>query len=160
MTIAADNMTRPETTLQVLDLFRTQASLYARLETLAARQRQLIVEDDAGRLMAVLAERRRLTESLSAIGRQLAPVREEWAGWSLRFTPPQREEADRLVADAERRLRGLMDADDHDCRLLAAKKETASRALRTAHSGSRAMSAYRPAPAQTAGRFDSGSEEA
>lgn len=151
---------QPDSTGAVLELFRAQAELYGRLEACAERQRPLIVEDDATRLMAVIADRRRLTEQLTAIGQRLAPVRAAWTEWCARFSPAERVEADRLVAEAERTLRGLMEADDHDCRLLAAKKETAARALRATQSGSQAMSAYRAPAPSSASRFDSGGEGA
>jgi len=59
-TVAADGAE------EVLGLLRQQAALYERLENFAQRQRFLVAEDDPSPLIALLADRQRLSAELAA----------------------------------------------------------------------------------------------
>ena len=138
---------------EVLPLLREQAGLYARLETLANRQRSLVTGDEVGPLLMLLADRQKLSESLVQIGHRLAPIRRDWSACRERLEPSQRVEAERLIGEARDRLRRIMQMDEQDARVLAARKETAAKTLQAAHSTSQAAQAYR-GPRAAAGRLD------
>ncbi len=137
----------------VLKLLREQAARYNQLETLSERQRSLISEDDVGPLLALLVDRQKLSERLAQIATLLAPVRREWATYRTRFAPGQRAEADRLLGDAGEGLRRIIERDEQDARVLSGRKQAVAGVLRTTHSTSQAISAYRT-PAGRAGRLD------
>ena len=142
-----------------LTLLRAQATLYARLESLAARQRSLISREDAGPLLALLADRQRLSTELIDVAARLEPVRRDWRAYRQRLDPVQQKEADQLVAEVEDRLRRVIDGDERDARLLAARKQSVAQSLRSTHATSEAIGAYR-APVDRAARLDHWDEDA
>jgi hypothetical protein len=148
MTVAA--VESPE---DVLTLLRRQASLYAGLESLATRQRSLVTEDEVSPLLGLLGERQKLSQELSVIATSLAPSRKEWAVYRRRFTPSQRTEAERLLQDINGRLQRIIETDEHDARVLSARKQAVAQTLRATHSTSQAISAYR-APTSRPRRLD------
>lgn len=137
----------------VLDLLREQASLYAKLESLAARQRSLVTEDDVGPLLGLLADRQRLSEQLTRLSTRLAPVRGEWETCRRCLSPAQQAEADRLLSDAGGRLRRIIESDEQDARVLSGRKQAVATALQATHSTNQALRAYR-APTGRADRLD------
>ena len=137
----------------VLRLLREQAASYNRLEALCTRQRSLVSEDDVGPLLALLVDRQKISDRLTQIAARLAPVRCEWAAFRTSFTPVQRAEADQLLGDAGDRLRRIIEHDEQDARILSGRKQAVCDALRTTHSTSQAISAYRVASGRT-GRLD------
>lgn len=137
----------------VLDLLREQASLYAKLESLAARQRLLVTEEDVGPLLGLLADRQRLSEKLTRLSTRLAPVRREWEACRRCLSPAQRDEADRLLGDAGGRLRRIIESDEQDARVLSGRKQAVATALQATHSTNQALRAYR-APTGRVDRLD------
>ena len=158
MTTAIDNTAcPPETPEEILLLLREQIPLLARLESCASKQRSLITGDDTGSLLSLLADRRKISSKLADIGSRLEPIRREWAVHRERFTPAQRDDADRLLTDIQERLARVMTSDEQDARLLAARKQASAETLRTTHSMGQAISAYRTA-APAAERVDQWNE--
>jgi hypothetical protein len=137
----------------VLKLLREQAASYDRLEALSNRQRSLVSDDDVGPLLALLVDRQKISDQLTQIAARLAPVRCEWVAFRTSLTPVQRAEADRLLGDAGDRLRRIIEHDEQDARILSGRKQSACNALRTTHSTSQAISAYRVVSGRT-GRLD------
>lgn len=128
----------------VLALLRDQAALYARLESIVERQRTLVTRDDTTPLLVLLADRQRLSRTLSDVGRQLAPVRHDWAAYRRRLDAAQRQEADRLVEETANRLRRVIESDERDARVLSARRDITSHALRTMQAGTPVRTAYMP----------------
>lgn len=143
----------------VLHLLRDQVSLYGELEALSSRQRLLVVGEDVGPLLSLLADRQRLSERLARIAVRLAGVRQEWPRYRARLSPVQRAEADKLVGEAGTRLRRVIECDEHDARVLSGRKQTVREALKDTHGTSRAIAAYRVATAPV-GRLDGASQQA
>lgn len=149
--------TPPRSDAPVMELLRDQAALYARLESHARRQRHLVCGDDAAPLLAVLADRQRLALELAQIGTSLAPIRRDWESYRGGLNEQERGEADRLVAETAACLQRVIESDEHDARLLSARRTLTARDLQTTRAGGSAISAYRPTTeAGTArhGRFD------
>lgn len=142
----------------VLDMLREQASLYARLEVYARRQRELVSGDDTGPLLAVLADRQRLSAELAELGATLAPYRRNWERYRGGLNEVGRSEADRLVAETAACLRRVMESDEQDARLLSARRTLTVREMQSTRAAGTAMAAYRPTADVSAGgrptRFD------
>jgi hypothetical protein len=139
-----------------LALLREQAGLYEKLERCAVHQRSLIAAEDAAPLLALLVDRRRLSSRLAEIAARLALVRDDWTGHRGRLPSSEQAEADRLWNDSRARLRRLLDGDERDLRLLAARREAVNTAMRRLRSTGEAVAAYSAAlrPAPRAGRLD------
>ncbi len=137
---------------EVLSLMRTQATLYERLDTLTANQRSLIAADDTSTLLAHLSQRKKVVDALSQIAGRLAPVRHDWPAVRRRFSEGEGAEADRLIADVEKRLRRMIQRDEEDVRVLSARKQAVSQTLRAAHATGQALTAYRAPVLATRGR--------
>ena len=142
----------------ILGLLRRQVPLLAKLESYASKQRTLITGNDAGNLLSLLADRQKIAAELADIHTQLEPIRAQWTQERERLDASQQDEADRLVADIQQRLSRVMQTDEQDVRLLAARKQSTAQTLRSAHSTEQAISAYRT-PSGTAERVDRWSEE-
>jgi hypothetical protein len=132
-----------ETNVHVLSLLHTQATLYEKLEDCSARQRSLIGLDDSRPLLDLLAERKAITDALAKVADLLGPVRRRWEMIRDTFTPEQKREAEDLLGSVKGCLKRLMERDEVDARMLAAKKQLTARALGATHSSTQAISAYR-----------------
>lgn len=126
-----------------LGLLRRQAGLFTKLVQLAEKQRNLVSQADTRPLMALLAERQRLTVGLTEISHELAPARRDWVSTRNALTSVEREEADGLVTQVRERMRELIDSDERDAQVLAARKGVVARELRETRTIGQAVSAYR-----------------
>ena len=143
MTVTDTTVDPRETPEEVLGLLRAQIPLYIKLESHALRQRSLITGDDSRSLLSLLADRQRISADLARLASRLKPVRRDWASYRQGFTPAQREEADRMLAEIHEHLQRVIETDEQDARLLAARKQAVADELRATHSASQAVSAYR-----------------
>ncbi|MCH7924540.1 MAG: hypothetical protein IIC51_03305 [Planctomycetes bacterium] len=127
----------------ILALLREQVDLYGELAGYADEQRSLITREDTGPLLAVLAKRQELSSRLGDVVQRLEPVRRDWVTHRSRFDSTQRLEAKDLLADIRSRLRDLIDRDEEDVRMLSARKQAVTSAMRSTHSTGQALCAYR-----------------
>lgn len=126
----------------LISLLRRQVAIYARLEQLSARQRDLITTEDQQQLLSLLAERQKLVDELSVLNQRLTPLREYWRNHRETVAPALRGEADQLVNQAADILRRVLGADEQDARMLSARKaQTAKQVSALAH-GRQAFDAY------------------
>lgn len=131
---------RPEERIAML--LTEQRDLYRQLSRLADQQRGLITGDDPERLLAVLAERQRLIERLTAIGRELKPLQANWRHLRENLTAQQVDRIDALVNEVNALLSEILKRDEADTALLSARKSETSQAIGTVQAGRRAGSAY------------------
>lgn len=157
-TAELSGMDMTESRATTIELLKTQVSLYTKLESLSSRQRSLVAADDVGPLLALLADRRRVSEQLTTIAKKLAPVRKNWSAHREGLSQDQRTEADRLLNDSRLRLKNVMESDELDARVLSGRKQAVASVLRKTHSMGEAISAYRPSVggADRAPRMDHG----
>jgi hypothetical protein len=145
-----------------MGLLRRQCDLHRGLQRMAARQRRLVHEDDPGSLLSLLNDRRALTESLLEVGRQLAPVRENWPAVRESLAPADRAEADDIIAEIDRLLAQVIDSDEEDARLLSTRKAQVAGEMTSLRADRQAAAAY-AATSRAAGsggaRLDRMSEE-
>lgn len=127
-----------------------QRTLYRRLSTLAARQRSLIVQDDARRLMELLSERQTLVDGLTGLSRRLAPYRENWTTLFAELDDAGRREVSGLLEEANTALGTILRDDGRDCEALAAKRDEISQRLSERITVGAASGAYVSAGANTA----------
>ena len=138
----------------LLGLLREQEAMYAELLGLACRQKSLVAQEETGPLLAVLAERQRLSSSLRRVAGELEPVRRDWNQVRSQLSDGQRDEADELLGRAGEHLRRVIESDEEDARLLAIRKASLPGQLHRAHAGISAMNAYRErtVPSRSSGK--------
>lgn len=127
----------------ILDLLREQAALYSRLETFARKQRSLVAQEDTGPLLALLADRQKLSTELQRLASRLEPVRRDWMRHHDRLAPAEQREADALLAEVRGRLQRVLESDEQDARVLAGRRQTIDGALKTTHAAGQVASVYR-----------------
>lgn len=143
MKSTASATSRPRAPENTLALLREQVVLYTELAGYADEQRSLISMEDTGPLLSVLAKRQALSAKLGDVVQRLEPVRRDWETYRSRFDSAQRLEAEGLLADIKSRLRELIDRDEEDVRMLSARKQAVTSAMRSTHSTGQALCAYR-----------------
>lgn len=131
----------------VIRLLGAQRDLYALLARLADRQRGLITGNESQQLLKVIAERQRVLSALGQIGERLKPFRERWQEVRGRMSPQERTTVDEVVADIQRQLAAIIEKDEKDVQLLAARKETATQSMKSIKRGREAGAAYAAAAA-------------
>lgn len=145
----------PESVYRALvRLLESQTSLYGQLDALSDRQRAIIEEDDADRLLSVLGERQTIVDRIAMTNRDLEPVRSVWERILERVRSDWR-------ADVAKRLDGLSvlagriaRRDDEDRQKLAARRNAIAGELASMTTTKRAVSAYGQAsPDSRAARF-------
>lgn len=126
----------------VMGLLGKQLELYRRLEQLADEQRRLIEIDDARPLLRLLSQRQKLTASLTQLGADLAPYRKRWDEIRSALVPAKRQVLDDMLDESRVRLRKILDKDDADGRLLAARKARIAQSMGTLETARRTLDAY------------------
>ncbi len=133
----------------ILDLLERQVRLYRALRRLVDRQRPMIVRDQTAPLLTLLAERQKLTAELGTLSAQLNRYRQDWARVREALSTPQRERAERQIGEVEQMVRGLLETDEADARLLGARKAATRQAMGELAVGHRAAAAYQQASHST-----------
>jgi len=126
----------------LLALLRRQNDVYRRLRVLADRQKALVAEDDVQPLLALLAERQKLVDSLVELNRQLAPYRADWTARYSRLDAATRKEVAALLEEANAALGAVLLGDQRDSAALEARKRDLGGRLSTTDAASRASHAY------------------
>ncbi len=127
---------------RVIDLLGRQLVLYRRIEQLADAQRKAIEVDDTRPLMRLLSQRQKLTTALTKLDAELTPYRERWDGIKEALPPAERRGLDEMVKEAGERLRRILDQDEADGRLLAAKKNHMTHSMSELETARRTLVAY------------------
>jgi hypothetical protein len=133
-------MDRPDE--RVAALLTEQRDMYRQLSRLADQQRGLITGNETERLLAVLAERQRLVERLTATGRELKPLQANWSSVRDSLSPQQAGDVDALVGEVKALLTEILERDEADTALLSARKSETSQAMGTLQVSRRAGTAY------------------
>lgn len=135
----ADGKARPA---WVADALVRQLEFYQRLDTLSARQSELISDDNTDGLLAILGERQALIDRITEIGARLEPVRAAWEAFLLGLPGPTREQIGTLV-DALGALAGrVAERDEADRRRLEERRAVVGAELTTIGRGRSALAAY------------------
>ncbi|QOJ14277.1 MAG: flagellar protein FlgN [Planctomycetia bacterium] len=137
-------MTSPATPdpRSVIALLTEQRRLYTELRTLSQRQRGLISGDQPEELLNVLRDRQSLVAALARLNHDLAPFRRNWEATYSALPEGDRTQAAELLSDVSALLRTILQSDQEDGALLAARKQLVARELAEIDSTRTAASAY------------------
>ncbi len=139
---------------EVVSMLRKQASLFSRLEGFARRQRMLVVQEDTRPLLALLAERQKLSLELARVSQQLAPVRENWNSYRESLSVAERGEAAGLLDEIRDSLSRVIQSDEEDARSLGVRKQMVRQSLQASQIKGAAVGAYRASLAPSGRRLD------
>lgn len=126
----------------LIHLLSEQRELYVRLGMLTDSQRSLITSDQPQRLLTVLSERQKLIDRLECLAEKLRPYQKQWARLRSELAPVETEQVDRLLAEVDALLAGILTKDKADAQLLAARKGVVGQAMTTLKTGKQAKAAY------------------
>ena len=127
---------------EAMDLLKRQLGLFKQLEQLTDAQRQAIEFDDTRPLLGLLSRRQKLTSALTQLSAELAPYRRRWADTKETLAPTERDALDELLEEARERLRRILDHDEADGRLLAARKSRMVESMGELDTARRTLVAY------------------
>lgn len=136
---------------ELVRLLSHQRTLYRRLRLLADRQSALVLEDDNGLLLELLAERQRLIDGLAGLNAKLAPYRAHWTEVYNVLDGVTRKQIAEMLEEANATLGAILKHDGQDCGRLSAKREGTAARMATVETGSRVCAAYSSARAVTGG---------
>lgn len=127
---------------RLLDLLARQVRCYERLQQLGERQRGLICGDQPEALLNVLRERQAQVAELGQLNEALAPFRRDWSGTYRLLDPDQQQRANELLGRMNGMLRVILDSDDSDGQLLAARKQAVGQEIAGMRDRRTAQAAY------------------
>ena len=126
----------------IVALIEQQASLYQRLKRLASRQRDLVRSEDSSRLLSLLAERRTMTDELTASAGHMAHVRAKWDELGAELSQMQRDRTERLLAEIRTAASEIMASDSQDMGLLQVRKRRVGEELKRLPARGAMLTAY------------------
>lgn len=129
---------------RLIALLREQRDLYLRLRDLSERQRNLISGDRPEMLLDILRDRQTLVMALARVNEQLSPYRCEWDKTYADLAPATRREASGLLDEINGTLRAILQSDQEDGELLAARKQALGHSLGDLRGARAAGAAYAP----------------
>ena len=126
-----------------LSLIEEQAEVCQRIARTADGQRGLISGDDPSALVALLADRQKLTNRLGVLSGRVGMMQARWR--ELREVVPeaQRRRAEGLARRIAETLRDVMERDEEDVQRLRVRKLEAERELSDVSRERGALDAYR-----------------
>jgi hypothetical protein len=137
-----DQTTATSTVKDIAKLLIQQRELYRMLGRLSERQRGFITGNEPERLLALLAERQRLIERLTAIQRRLKPYQADWRRIREGMGGDEGRQIDALVGEVDGLLAEILRKDEADTALLSARKQETGRAIGVVQAGRSAGAAY------------------
>ena len=154
MSPTKENRTNDSGGALVLSLLRKQRGLYADLSNLAQRQRSLIAANNTTGLIALLGDRKKLTDSLVQVGKQITPHRKDWPSALAKLSPELRKEADSVLVDVGIILKKIKELDEKDARVLSTRKAKVAESLKGVQTQRTAVSAYASAASPANSRIN------
>lgn len=131
---------------RLLKLLTEQRALYQRLQELSRLQRGLISGERPELLLNILRDRQKLVSALAEINQQLTPFRQDWEGVYEQLPEDARRAASELLRQINEMLTVILDTDQEDGALLAARKQSVADSLADLAGGHAANTAYGRAP--------------
>ena len=139
---AAPGAPQSQTAGALLGNLERQLAFFGRLDQLSERQSKLVSAADTQPLVAILAQRRKITSDLAALTHKLPksssgspPGAEQWSN-------SDRQRANEMLARIREHLQKLIKRDAADARILATRKNQTQAGIAAIHSGQRAVTAY------------------
>jgi FlgN protein len=129
-------------TRDVIGLLTEQRDLCRQLKHFSERQTSLITGDNPEQLLAILADRQQLLDRLDVLARRLKPYQQNWREYRATLNNVDGAMADRLIGEVNTLLSAILEKDDADARLLAARKDVTARAITGLNHTKKAEAAY------------------
>lgn len=139
---------------RLINLLNQQRLLYRQLQELAQKQSGLVNGSDPEMLLRVLAGRQRLIDRLTALDKELEPIRRDWQEIAQMIPPQQRQEAQSLVESVQEILGEIIARDETDSQTLGRQRERVAGEIRTATAGRRVNNLYAKAGPVGPSRLD------
>lgn len=136
-----DSANMPDET-RLLALLEEQRGLYDRLRLLSERQRNLISGDRPEMLLDILRDRQLLVNALARVNESLSPYRRSWESIYAGLSAEVRERVTTLLEEINSALRLILQSDQEDGALLAARKQSVSREIEEIGGARTANAAY------------------
>ncbi len=127
----------------LLDLLARQRDLYQELQGLSARQQSIIAQGQTEQLLLVLSERQVLVDRLTAINKDLAPLRGRMSELTDGASEDTRMRIRGLVDEVQQLLASIIDRDEQDRRHLEASKASVGQELSRVNTAPAAINAYK-----------------
>jgi hypothetical protein len=137
----------------LVKLLEEQRTYYRRLRILADRQRTLVMMDDAGPLLDLLAERQRAVDALAALMARMAPYRSRWTQLYRDLDDASRRQVTDLLEEVNGSIGSILQSDSQDTATLQARQQGRAEQLSTICAGQRAGAAYASAGSVAAAAF-------
>ena len=133
---------QPVVARDLIALLEHQRTLYRTLRVLAARQRSLIVQDEAQPLLALLAQRQQLVDGLVALNARLAPFRKRWPDLYATLDEGTQRTVTELLDEANQSLDAILQSDGEDSASLTIRRAGLAERLVSQESGNRVSMNY------------------
>jgi len=127
---------------QALSALETERSVYARILELSRKGRELAAAGKSEELLAVIAEKGRLSEQAAAAGERSRALKAGWDALSARLGAAERERGRRLIDEVRELLRQIIAEDDECQKLLAGKRDGKLEELLRVQQGRKMHQAY------------------
>lgn len=127
----------------LIQLLTQQRLLCRQLQSLAQKQSSLVDGSDPEMLLRVLAGRQRIIDRLTALDKELKPIRREWQQVALSLPAAQRAQAQQLVAQVQEILGEIITRDEKDSQSLSSQQQKAANEIKSTTVGKRMNQAYR-----------------
>ncbi len=138
---------------EVIGLLTRQRELYGRLKGLAYMQRELVENNDPEMLLKVLANRQKIINQLTAVDKQLKPIRANWKEVSGKFSELERQRVNMLVDEVKKTIEEILSRDKADTDALTVKKDQVATELKKVRTCRQMSNAYQSAPSSNSSRY-------
>lgn len=129
-------------------LVREQIGLYERLEEMSLRQHELVEREDTDALLAVLSERQRLIEDISAVASRMTPFRAGWDDHVGALAEGDRRSLREGLDSLASMMSRIADRDESDRRTMEARRQRVQDQIAGVKRGGSAVKSYAQAPAR------------
>jgi len=127
---------------ELIGLLSEQCALFEELANLSATQRSLITGGKPERLLELLGDRQRILDRVQELAVRVRPYQQRWPELRAQASAAEAEEVDRLVGRINGLLGGILEKDQADSQLLAARKSATRQEMSAVRTGRAAGAAY------------------
>ena len=126
----------------LVDLVREQIGLYEKLEELSLRQHGLVETEDTDALLAVLGERQRLIEDISAVASRMTPYRAGWDDHVGKMDEDEKQSLRQGLDSLASMMARIANRDEHDRRTMEDRRQRVQSQIAGVKRGGAAVKSY------------------
>ena len=131
-----------------LEALQAERDIYARVLELSRRQRELAGAGQAGELLAVLADKQKLTDEAARVSEASREFKADWVGKTAGLPAARREHGERLIAEIREILEQVIAEEDACQKIAGAQREGTMEQMLRVQKARRAARAYGQKPPQ------------